>query len=1210
MSIDLITLGLAATANSAVTEFKSPQGAAVVGAQDGVSGALFTNVQGAINYADAIAQPAVINSTTTVPPTSPTNGSAYIVPAGATGVWAAHVNSLAVWQLGAWAHYVPVTGWIAFDIAANYLKQWNGTAWVIAASASSLILPPQISDAAANGFAAAQDITLITGALYVNTTEGKFRQYSAFSSTWADYDASAQAAAAVAQAAVLGLPYFPVLNASTGAGGGNILPQGIISGTIGGTAITGATPGTYALTPTGGNFTGVQANLVVTSSTAATIQIVQPGRTTSATPTAPTWANPSGATIPSGTTLTPSIGVQIGNGTGQYYLTSDTGGLNLLYWQNIGTGVPVSVSDGVGGQVSYPLSSQLTAFLVTIEGIQADAAGSAADALVLKNDTSVLSNSASVSAGEAATTLASVETLYTEIDALIPNLSAIPGQIAEVTALANGSAIGVVIDSNQNIVIGTDAVAPTGAGAGSTIYGYYAGYGTNITNPDRLFAFGLENAAYIRGLSPVVIGAYSAQRANADQSAYFGVHTAQDFNVFGSAVYGSGTRAAGNLNFTTQPADGETQLINGVLWTYRASPASANDIGIGASVQATCLNAFEALGATTDAATTMGLYSVASAAPTLISIVSAGPTGDGNSFTLAASSGGAVTVSGATLTGGTISTVGASTGYGGQLLMGWTSAMGSMISGATYASMTLPFSGNPADGDYLLLGFGGTKQVNFKTTPVGALDVQIGATTAITLANTVALLSASVDATLDTCTYYASGVALVIINKTLNVNTFEVASHCSVITAPARTVRGGQTNAGPNVAAGNAAQLSSALSNSISLGNLVGGYSTGNDQTVLGSGQGINGNNIMLATPGTSCGFFDGDSIQAIGDITSIQGLSSAQPWFTLASVGSDGTITFAAPHGWRVGSIYKLDYQDDTAGASVIQQTVYGGGATTNIAKTGGLRVTVISANAVLIIQTPSVGSNPPSATTTPSFTFGVSGTVGNLQVRRYYAYFEYMAVIGSGATPRIHAINIGSAKHIGGTQIDTLGLSLNNGQFNSHVVPTPAPGNGFVTFPTNFTAGDAVSVSDGTNTYTMTAHATADFATPTSGSETWFAIGASNLVTVQNMLYALGVNDDQSAARRIMDRAQWSVKCFSSSVRLSWLLYDTDGAHWIVTSTKSNATVTVTGTGGVGNLPISTSIHPPAANDIALISNSSRNDGGTGFAKYQLSPERWTFL
>jgi hypothetical protein len=198
-------------------------------------------------------------------------------------------------------------------------------------------------------------------------------QASAFATSSQTQAGNAAAQASIAAAAVLGLPYFPyALNAGSSVGGANILPQGITSGTVGGTAITAATPGTYALTPTGGSFTGVAANLVVTSATAANIVIITPGRTTSASPTAPTFANPTGATLPSGTTLTANIGSQIGNGTGQIYVTSDAAGANLLYWQNTGTGIPVALLDGAGNPLRYPLAAQIAALQTAISAIQGE----------------------------------------------------------------------------------------------------------------------------------------------------------------------------------------------------------------------------------------------------------------------------------------------------------------------------------------------------------------------------------------------------------------------------------------------------------------------------------------------------------------------------------------------------------------------------------------------------------------------------------------------------------------------------------------------------------------------------------------------------------------------------------------------------------------------------------------------------------------------
>ena len=52
----------------------------------------------------------VISMTTTVPPGAPVEGDAYLVPTGATGVWAARVGQIAEWVNGAWAYLTTTDG--------------------------------------------------------------------------------------------------------------------------------------------------------------------------------------------------------------------------------------------------------------------------------------------------------------------------------------------------------------------------------------------------------------------------------------------------------------------------------------------------------------------------------------------------------------------------------------------------------------------------------------------------------------------------------------------------------------------------------------------------------------------------------------------------------------------------------------------------------------------------------------------------------------------------------------------------------------------------------------------------------------------------------------------------------------------------------------------------------------------------------------------
>ncbi len=53
---------------------------------------------------------AVISMTTTAPPGAPAEGDAYLIPAGATDAWAAHVGKIAEWSGTAWAYVAPPDG--------------------------------------------------------------------------------------------------------------------------------------------------------------------------------------------------------------------------------------------------------------------------------------------------------------------------------------------------------------------------------------------------------------------------------------------------------------------------------------------------------------------------------------------------------------------------------------------------------------------------------------------------------------------------------------------------------------------------------------------------------------------------------------------------------------------------------------------------------------------------------------------------------------------------------------------------------------------------------------------------------------------------------------------------------------------------------------------------------------------------------------------
>lgn len=77
---------------------------------------------------DTLVQPTVINSTTTAPPGSPTNGDRYIPAATATGAWAGKEDDIAYYYNG-WYFYTPLVGWTVYDVAQGNYITWTGSAW-------------------------------------------------------------------------------------------------------------------------------------------------------------------------------------------------------------------------------------------------------------------------------------------------------------------------------------------------------------------------------------------------------------------------------------------------------------------------------------------------------------------------------------------------------------------------------------------------------------------------------------------------------------------------------------------------------------------------------------------------------------------------------------------------------------------------------------------------------------------------------------------------------------------------------------------------------------------------------------------------------------------------------------------------------------------------------------------------------------------------
>lgn len=92
---------------------------------------------------DALLQAQVSDKDLTTPPGSPTGGSMYIVPAGASGAWNSQTDKFAIWMTGddltgvtpipapAWNFVAPKTGWRVYVVDEGLYYRYSGTAWVV-----------------------------------------------------------------------------------------------------------------------------------------------------------------------------------------------------------------------------------------------------------------------------------------------------------------------------------------------------------------------------------------------------------------------------------------------------------------------------------------------------------------------------------------------------------------------------------------------------------------------------------------------------------------------------------------------------------------------------------------------------------------------------------------------------------------------------------------------------------------------------------------------------------------------------------------------------------------------------------------------------------------------------------------------------------------------------------------------------------------------
>lgn len=91
---------------------------------------------------DVLVQLSVVSATTTAQPSSPLDGSVFILPPGKTGAeWSSFANgALAYYRDGAWVQLSPREGWLAVVKDADQLLHFDGSAWTLFAPGKMMTL--------------------------------------------------------------------------------------------------------------------------------------------------------------------------------------------------------------------------------------------------------------------------------------------------------------------------------------------------------------------------------------------------------------------------------------------------------------------------------------------------------------------------------------------------------------------------------------------------------------------------------------------------------------------------------------------------------------------------------------------------------------------------------------------------------------------------------------------------------------------------------------------------------------------------------------------------------------------------------------------------------------------------------------------------------------------------------------------------------------
>ncbi|MEO1292828.1 MAG: DUF2793 domain-containing protein [Pseudomonadota bacterium] len=117
-------------------------------------------VNEALQLVDLVAQLSVLSATLADPPSEPTEGDRYLLPASATGAWAGQGGKIAAWCDG-WLFLTPQIGWTAFVQDAGETRRFESGAWQLQPGGDTLAKTS--SGASVRAQIASVDMTLSAG---------------------------------------------------------------------------------------------------------------------------------------------------------------------------------------------------------------------------------------------------------------------------------------------------------------------------------------------------------------------------------------------------------------------------------------------------------------------------------------------------------------------------------------------------------------------------------------------------------------------------------------------------------------------------------------------------------------------------------------------------------------------------------------------------------------------------------------------------------------------------------------------------------------------------------------------------------------------------------------------------------------------------------------------------------------------------------------